>query len=731
MTEASSHADVALLKGAETLAALVSAVPASSGEAVLLATEYLRRAHPAIRWRIRAGDAPRERGLSHAGYHISWGDGDGDSDGDGPGEGDGTGAGIEELRAVCAWLRLVADRDRFRGEWENATAESESQASVAGEILSIRDLDQVLLSIVNRTLVLLDSDICGVLLRDGDVINMKACVGHRVVETANLRMERGQGLAGLVFASGRHGRVDSYVDDRTISPDFIPLAEQEETRSALAVPLLAHGEVIGVLEVWRRRSSVFTEADVRSMVALGALASIAIENARLYDLQTLTVARLSAAHEAMEHQVAQLDRGSRLQAALVKIVLVDHGVAIERIMKTVSDEYGCTAVLARENGDIEASYPPLDESEASGLPLAAARRRSPQSPFMHDLPDGRRIWSQAVLVNEQDVGTVNLIGGRDSDEALQTAVSQVAMACALARLEQRAASQARNAAFEQIIWDLIEGPPEHRSAALSRAGELGLNFVGGHRIIRGAFDNLTHLMQSHGWDTAAAESARRNVLRAAKRSPTGPFLRLVTIRGDWIVGILAADSAAEARARVKDLNTAARAAVSGLEITWGVSSVTFDPLAFTGAHREAIAALTGARRLNTGAVSLYDELGIVRILLGSAEGGADLQRFVDDVTAPLREYDQEHDGALVRTLRAFFDNDCSQRRAAEALYIHPKTLSYRLAQIAELSGLDLSSHSDRVRADLALRMLQLTESTTDDPDDVGGTRSEPQRRLAE
>jgi DNA-binding PucR family transcriptional regulator len=62
----------------------------------------------------------------------------------------------------------------------------------------------------------------------------------------------------------------------------------------------------------------------------------------------------------------------------------------------------------------------------------------------------------------------------------------------------------------------------------------------------------------------------------------------------------------------------------------------------------------------------------------------------------------------VQTLRGYFDNDCSQRRAAEALFIHPKTLSYRLTQIAELTGLDLATHADRMRADLALRMLQLT-----------------------
>lgn len=618
----------------------------------------------------------------------------------------------DEIAALAEWVALVAERDRYRDELLTTSAESHSQSRVADEILSIRDLDQVLLSIVNRTLVLLEADICGVLLRDGDVINMKACVGHRVVETAHLSMHRGQGLAGLVFASGRHGRVDNYANDRTISPDFVPLAEQEETKSALAVPLLAHGDVIGVLEVWRRRPSTFTEADVRRMLALGALASIAIENARLYDLQALTLARLTSAHEAMEHQVALLDRSARVQTALLRVVL-DHTGAYERIMKTIADEYGCHAIYARETGAIEASYPPLDESPVGSLPPLSIRNRGYRKPTLRVLENGRRMWTQAVIVGDQEVGSVNLIGGDDTDEAMGAAVTQGAMACALARLEQRAASQARNAAFEQIIWDLVDGPPDHRSAALSRATELGLMLHGPHRIIRGMFDNLDELARAEGWDTAAAEHTRRAVLNAVKKADVGAQLRLVSIRGDWIVGILAIEGAHETRTAISAIAAAARSAVPGLQLTWGVSGVRQDPLRYHDAHREAIAALTGAKRLQVGDCSLYDELGIVRILLGGAGGDSDLQRFVDDITGPLQEYDSRHDGALVRTLRAYFDNDCSQRRAAEALFIHPKTLSYRLAQIGELSGLDLQLHADRVRADLALRMLQLTESTPD------------------
>ncbi len=67
------------------------------------------------------------------------------------------------------------------------------------------------------------------------------------------------------------------------------LAVQEDTRSAMAVPLRLQGEFVGVLEVWRRRPSLFTDRDVRRMVTLADFATIAIDNARLHDEQASAV----------------------------------------------------------------------------------------------------------------------------------------------------------------------------------------------------------------------------------------------------------------------------------------------------------------------------------------------------------------------------------------------------------------------------------------------------------
>ncbi len=147
----------------------------------------------------------------------------------------------------------------------------------------------------------------------------------------------------------------------------------------------------------------------------------------------------------------------------------------------------------------------------------------------------------------------------------------------------------------------------------------------------------------------------------------------------------------------------------GLRLRWAVSTPGHDVLELPRALSEARAAMDAARRLGTAEVCCYDELGVVRLLVGEHED-PDLQQFVAGVTQPLLDYDASHDGALLATLRAFVQAECSQRAAAERLFIHHKTLRYRLDQIRTLTGLDLSRHSDRVRADLALQLLEVTRS---------------------
>lgn len=607
------------------------------------------------------------------------------------------------LRYGCRWLALIADRAAALARAEQEAAETTVLCAVIEQLHHVRDLDQLLLSIADNTLNLLDADICGVLLREGDELHMRSCVGHHVVETSRLRMERGQGVAGLVFQTGQPAKVDNYLDDQTISHDFMPLAEQEQTLSTLAVPLRLHGEFLGVLEVWRRRPSRFGEQDVRRMVTLADVATIAIDNAGLYDEQARVVAQLRDTRDALENQVTVLRRSSMLQQVLLATVLDGAGLGV--LVRTAANELGCPVAIYDSDGHLMARHP---ARPAVGLPPDSLRMVTRAGCTTITTSNGARApaWVQPVAAEGDKLGCVCLMPRQESASMMDVVASQVAMACSLALFRQRAASRARAEAMDQVLWDLLQGSVEHRIAARTRASQLGVSLTGSLRVLCCRMESLDELALDHGWDTSRADRMRRDVVRALRRCQAGQRLILASLRGDSISAIAVNLDRTVVREFVSELSKSAREVEPDLRLAWGISQGHQEPVALPRAFDEAKTALSAAHRFGGDGIFLYEELGIVRLLLGSGDA-PDLQAFVREVTGPLIDYDSKNDGALLRTLRAFFDADCSQRTAAERLFVHHKTLRYRLERIKQLTGLDLSRHEDRMRADLALRLLQV------------------------
>jgi sugar diacid utilization regulator len=251
-------------------------------------------------------------------------------------------------------------------------------------------------------------------------------------------------------------------------------------------------------------------------------------------------------------------------------------------------------------------------------------------------------------------------------------------------------------------------------AARSRAQQIGFNLSGAHVVAIGKLKGLRGATA----DAASMDHAVAELLRRVRRGCDVPKRSLVGARGDLVAAVIPVADGMDVRGLLSDWSGQARAVDEGLSLTWGVSRSKQDAFALAKAFDEAKVALSAAQRMGDHGVGMYDDLGIARILLGSGSD-PDVQSFVDEVTAPLLRYDADHDASLLMTLRAFFDANCSQKLASERLYIHHKTMRYRLDRIQQLTGLNLAHHDDRVRADFALRLLQVheteAESTSEAP----------------
>lgn len=121
----------------------------------------------------------------------------------------------------------------------------------------------------------------------------------------------------------------------------------------------------------------------------------------------------------------------------------------------------------------------------------------------------------------------------------------------------------------------------------------------------------------------------------------------------------------------------------------------------TRSYDDARAALSLGRRFHgQNQVYCLDSLGIAAFV-----GISDERTKIDLAAHLLSPLDQEPE--LLETLDVFFDEDCCPSSSAKRLIIHRNTLSYRLAKIASLTGLDPRHFDDAVQMRLALALRSL------------------------
>lgn len=587
--------------------------------------------------------------------------------------------------------------------------EIDALEGVTAKILSLRDLDQALLSTANVVLDLLGADMAGVLLLDGDELAMRCCVGNESVATTRLRMASGCGVAGQVIAIGRPVNVESYLNCEHITHDFDGLARIERARSAAAAPLLIRGETIGVLEVWRRRRTAFTEDDMARLVALANLAAIAIDNATLFDQAQRSLARLAVAETSLSEKVSALQHSAENHLALSEILL--EGGDLYAIARTVASVVGGeVAILASNLSTVAVSPRQLDLGPVHAE-LARHLGRQPGGVNGVELASWPGwLTAKQVRVGVRPGGWVCVLSPEPPTALTEIITGNAAVHTALWQIQAETAERALSEAKERMLWDLLEGSVEQRRAAAGRATRMRIELQRPSRVLVGQLDGIDDHATDQGWDTTRVEEFRHS-LRAR-------FVRLVTTAGavladmqeDRFVAVVPDRQGVDHLAgELADHLTGAAVLVT----RWGVSAAHPRPDELGVAFDEATAALRVATRLGRQRWAVFDRLGLVQYLVGPVDS-VGLERFAADVVGPLVEADAARPGGgeLLTTLRAYLSSNCSQQEAAQELFIHHKTMRYRLERIEKLTGLDLRLHEDRVRAELALRIAEMTAVAT-------------------
>lgn len=151
----------------------------------------------------------------------------------------------------------------------------------------------------------------------------------------------------------------------------------------------------------------------------------------------------------------------------------------------------------------------------------------------------------------------------------------------------------------------------------------------------------------------------------------------------------------------------AGAGTAGVVLRAGVGRARASLAELAASYREASIALAASRAGSNAPVAIYGQVLVEELIL--RERGVS-GRLAQAILQPLAEHPD-----LRATLLEYIQHGPSLPAVARRLFLHPNTVSYRLARIRDLTGRDPKSPSGIAELVLALRAHQLVGQNRKDP----------------
>lgn len=198
-------------------------------------------------------------------------------------------------------------------QWNGTEADGnfvQGLLNLARGLTSTLDVDALLKRIGQSAEQMFICEASAIMLLDDDKKHLyfKVATGEKGGVVTRFRVKVGEGLAGWVADK----RETVLLNDVTKDPRFAGQHDQAsgfKTRSLLCAPMIAGGELVGVLEVLNKKPAEgFTEADKSLIESLAGLAGLAIANARILggfrNFYSNTIEILISAIEARDLRMA-------------------------------------------------------------------------------------------------------------------------------------------------------------------------------------------------------------------------------------------------------------------------------------------------------------------------------------------------------------------------------------------------------------------------------------------
>ncbi len=180
---------------------------------------------------------------------------------------------------ILSKMADVIENARLYSEVKRKSLQNHLLWQTSLQITSSLNLNEVLSSILDAVKKLVDYDAAGIFLidRKHNLLRRMATRGYDKKLLDKIQVKLNLGISGEVIRS----RKPIIINDVSKNPNYYAI--RQETRSQLTIPLLSGGKPIGVMVLESDHLNHFTHTDLEMLLNFATQATIAINNAQLYE----------------------------------------------------------------------------------------------------------------------------------------------------------------------------------------------------------------------------------------------------------------------------------------------------------------------------------------------------------------------------------------------------------------------------------------------------------------
>ncbi len=596
-----------------------------------------------------------------------------------------------EREALCRIEQLglsIRSRSQQRRRREAGLA---ALADTARDLALPYELDSLLRVITRRARLLLGADVSCLTTAEPDggdsgpgPVRIRTTDGPSGTLRVGLTVPEGFGLGGGVPTDPGPFWTPDYLADERIrrSPVVDGTIRAEGLRAVMAVPLGHRARPFGTLYVAERAVRYFTTDEISLMAALGDLAGVAIEKARLLERATRPAATAAPAEASAADPAGEL---AEVHRSLVDLAL--SGRDPHALVRDAGRRLDLGLRVYASDGTVLASAGELPELDGPTVLATVVDTHAAGRPVRLAGP----LWAAPVRAGSTDLGTLLARpSGRRAELAAESCQS-VAQAVAVALLleGERSAAPVRLVG-DELLDELLSHPQRPPRQLDVRARRLGIDLSAAHVLVVARPEG-----EAQG-RTATWAGLYAHRMSGLKRVHNGRAVLLLP----------GSDPGRAARAVAEELTP-----LLGIPVTVGAAGPVSDPTSVFHGYQEALRCLDAMTSLGAvGRAASARELGFVGVLLADNH---DIEGFIESAVGPVLDYDRHRLTELTRTLQAWFETGNSPTHAAQRLHVHPNTVARRLERIGELLGPDWLKPERSFEIQLALKLCRVRRALLD------------------